>query len=177
MRFFKKSFVGVFLLSAILGGVHVLKAHEEMPAAKMPAEFDKVKSLVGTWKGTTEMGGKPMEVTNTFELTSGGSAVIEKIMAGTPHEMVSVYCAEGGKMVMTHYCSMGNQPKMSLKKNSDKMMDFQMNGTSGIASAKDAHMHQMKITWKDKDHISESWTMYMDGKAQPGAVFELARAK
>jgi hypothetical protein len=38
-------------------------------------------------------------------------------------------------------------------------------------------MHQMKITWKDKDHISESWTMYMDGKAQPGAVFELARAK
>ena len=180
-KFFKKGAVALALMLA-LGTVSWLRADMDkkkgMEAPKMPAEFDKLKGLVGTWKGTADMGGdKPMEVTNTFELTSNGSAILEKICAGSPHEMVSVYCAEKGKLVMTHYCSLGNQPKMSLMKTSDNEMVFSMKGTSGIGSAKDMHMHAMTITWKDKDHITESWTMYGGGKAQGAKPFELARVK
>jgi hypothetical protein len=91
--------------------------------------------------------------------------------------MVSVYCAEGGKMKMTHYCSVGNHPEMSLKKSSANEMDFEMKGTSGVGSLKDAHMHGMTITWKDPDHITESWFMYIDGKKQPSKPFVLARVK
>src|SRR5690348_4609403 len=100
-----------------LAAVPVMKAVAEdgkMPAPKMPAEFDKLKALVGTWKGTANMHGKPENVTNTFELTSAGSAILEKICAGSDHEMVSMYCSEDGKLCMTHYCSLGNQPHMSL---------------------------------------------------------------
>ena len=177
-----KKGMAVLALAAVLGGAQALRvlADEEagMKAPAMPAEFEKLKSLVGTWKGTADMGGdKPMDVTHTFELTSGGSAVVEKLMVGTPKEMVSVYCSEGGKLVMTHYCSMGNQPKMSLKKNSDNEMDFLMKGTAGIGSAKDAHMHGMNIVWKDADHITEQWTMYNDGKQRKTVAFELARVK
>ena len=167
-------------LLAALGTGQMLRADMDPkhPAPKMPAEFDKLKALVGTWKGTADMGGdKPVEVTNTFELTSGGSAIVEKIMAGTPHEMVSVYCAEGGKLVMTHYCSMGNQPKMSLMKTSGNEMDFTMKGTTGIGSLKEGHMHSMNIVWKDPDHITESWGMYMDGKLKGNKPFELTRVK
>ena len=166
-----------------LGAAQVLRADmdeakKNMPAPQMPADFDKLKGLVGTWKGTAEMGGgKPMEVTNTFELTSNGTAILEKVCAGSPHEMVSVYHAEGGKMMMTHYCSLGNQPKMTLMKSTDDSLVFAMKGTSGIKSAKDMHMHAMTITWKDKDHITENWSMYNEGKDQGAKPFVLTRVK
>ncbi|HEY5037741.1 MAG TPA: hypothetical protein VIJ93_01570, partial [bacterium] len=133
--------MGVLALVFLFGLVQFVKAHEGMEMAKMPVEFDQVKALAGTWKGTTEMEGKPMDVKSTFELTSGGSVVMERLFVGTPKEMISMYHADNGKLVMTHYCSMGNQPKMSLKKNSDKELDFEMKGTSGIGSTMDAHMH------------------------------------
>lgn len=167
-------------LLLVLGAAQILLADMDPkhPAPKMPAEFDKLKSLVGTWKGTADMGGdKPVEVTNTFELTSNGSAILEKVCAGSPHEMTSVYCAEDGKLIMTHYCSVGNHPKMNLLKSSDNEMDFAMKGISGLGSAKEMHMHGMNIVWKDANHITESWTMYVNGKAQGSKPFVLERVK
>jgi hypothetical protein len=169
-------------LLLVLGAAQILRADmdeskKNMQAPKMPAEFDKLKGLVGTWKGTADMMGKQTEVTNTFELTSNGSALLEKVCAGSPHEMVSVYCSEGGKLIMTHYCSLGNQPKMSLMKASDNSLVFSMKGTAGIGSAKDMHMHAMTITWKDADHITEDWSMYNDGKSQGAKPFVLTRVK
>ena len=146
-------------LVAFVGTAQVLRADmdeskKNMEAPKMPAEFDKLKGLVGTWKGTADMMGKATEVTNTFELTSNGTAILEKVCAGSPHEMVSVYHSESGKLCMTHYCSLGNQPKMTLMKSSGDSLVFAMKGTSGIGSAKEMHMHAITITWKDKDHIT-----------------------
>jgi hypothetical protein len=174
-----KAGLAALAVTALLGTAQTLRAGDEsMAAPKMPAEFDQVKALVGTWKGTADMGGdKPANVTHTFELTSGGSAVLEKLMVGSPKEMVSVYCSEGGKLVMTHFCSIGNQPKMSLTKTSDKELDFAVKGTAGIGSKAATHMHGLNIVWKDPDHISEQWTLYADGKAQKTSDFELARVK
>lgn len=179
MKRFAKWALGLMLL---MGPVMVVKADMDkdkaaMPAPKMPAEFDKLKSLVGTWKGTADMHGKSTEVKNTFELTSAGTAILEKICAGSDHEMLSVYCSEGGKMAMTHYCSVGNQPKMVLKKATDNELVFEMKGTTGIGSKKEMHMHAMTITWKDKDHITESWSLYNGGKLQGCSPFVMTRVK
>ncbi len=173
------AFLALAALVALVPAVKLMADDEKaaMPAPKMPAEFDKLKSLVGTWKGTAMKNGKSMDVKNSFQLTSGGSAIIEKVGEGADNEMISVYCAENGKVTMTHYCSVGNHPKMTLKKSSDKEMDFEMKGTDGISSAKDMHMHGMDITWKDPDHITESWYLYSDGKKQGSCPFELTRVK
>lgn len=180
-----RKFWSVGILAALvifMGGAQVLRADmdgskKNMEVPKMPAEFDKLKGLIGKWKGTADMHGKSSEVTNTFELTSGGTAILEKVCAGSDHEMVSMYCSEGGKLIMTHYCSVGNQPKMRLMKSTDDSLVFSMKGTSGIGSAKETHMHAMTITWKDKDHITEDWSMYMDGKNQGAKPFVLTRVK
>ncbi len=179
MRKFWKPGIAALGLVAVLGTAQFLKADEGMKAPPMPAEFDKVKALVGTWKGTAAHmnGDKPMDVTNTFELTSNGSAILEKICAGTPHEMVSVYCVEGGKLMMTHYCSVGNHPMMSLTNSKDGEMDFVVKGHAGLGSAKEMHMHGMNIVWKDPDHITEQWTLYDKGKVMTHSDFELARVK
>jgi len=38
--------------------------------------------------------------------------VIEKLFAGQPKEMTTIYHLDGGQLVLAHYCSLGNQPHM-----------------------------------------------------------------
>ena len=47
---------------------------------------------------------------------------VEKLMPGTPHEMISTYNDENGGLVMTHYCMLHNQPKLKLVSADDKQI-------------------------------------------------------
>src|SRR2546427_6754898 len=49
-------------------------------------DFERMKALAGTWKGKADMGQGPMEFTAEYRVISGGSAVEERIFAGTPKE-------------------------------------------------------------------------------------------
>jgi hypothetical protein len=121
------------------------------------------------------MGGKDQKVKATYELTSGGTAILERLTPGTPHEMISVYHPEGDAVVMTHYCAMGNQPKMTAKSIDEAAAEFEMAGTSGIGSAEEAHMHGLKMTWKDAKHMTAEWTSFDKGKKADSAVFTMAK--
>src|SRR5258706_12131909 len=79
------------------------------------AEFERMKSLVGTWKGTHDMGQGPMEMTVEYRLVADGSTLEERFFAGTPMEMVTMYHDRHGKLALTHYCMLHNQPGMLLK--------------------------------------------------------------
>src|SRR5439155_8435497 len=76
--------------------------------------LEKLKKLSGTWVATDKDGKPTSEVVSVFRVTSAGSAVHETIFPGTDHEMVSVYHLDGKDLVMTHYCALGNQPRMKL---------------------------------------------------------------
>ncbi len=154
------------------------QAHEHtmnMSQHKMPAAFEKLKQLVGTWTGSGVMHGKQMDYTVTYELTAGGSAVVEREFAGTPHEMMSVFYPEGNGVVVTHYCMLGNQPHMVLTNSSGNTLTFQMQGNSGIASAQEPHMHGLALTFIDADHIKATWTAYAKGKKSEVTVMDLTK--
>jgi hypothetical protein len=151
-----------------------LIAHDGMKPPTMPKEFDQVKTLVGTWEGTSKTGGKVEPVTVTYELTSGGTAVLEKLMIGTPNEMVSVYHKEGNGLAMTHYCALGNAPTMTLKKTDGKVMTFEMTNTTGITSMKEPHMHALTLT-TDGDTLTQEWVNYENGKKKDTVTFTFKR--
>src|SRR2546427_6205259 len=92
-----------------------LSAGEPKAPAQSSSEFGRIKSLVGTWKGKTDMGQGPMEFTVEYRLVSGGSAVEERIFAGTPKEMVTMYYDRKGQLSLTHYCLLGNPAGMGVK--------------------------------------------------------------
>jgi hypothetical protein len=142
----------------------------------MPKEFEFVKGLVGTWEGTSKgMDGKEEKVSVIYELTSGGTAVVEKLMPGTPHEMVSVYHKDGNSIAMTHYCALGNAPQMALKKLGDKTIEFEMTKPIGISSPKEDHMHSVKLT-KGDNTLTQEWTSIEKGqKSKTPTVFTFAK--
>jgi len=91
-----------FLLGGNLPG-------QTVPHLGSNAAFEQVKSLAGTSEGTNS---QKLHGTVVYEVGSGGSAVMERLQPASQSEMVTKYSEEGNRLVVTHYCSIGNQPTM-----------------------------------------------------------------
>ena len=155
-------------------GILFAHEHDAPTQAAVTPEFLRIKNLAGAWKGTADHEGKKENVTVEYQVTSGGSAVIEKLMPGTPQEMVSLYYEEKGKLRMTHYCMLGNRPTLELKKSGPKGLSFELAKNSGIDIKKEVHMHALKLSF-DQDKLTQEWTSFKGGKPQDKAVFNLTR--
>lgn len=164
-------------ISAGVAALAVPAVAADHAAAPPPRSLAPLTRLVGTWEGKVQMGGKTVPVTITYAATAGGSAIVEHLFPGTPHEMLSVYTADGGGLAMTHYCALGNHPKMTLKKSDAHSLSFEAAGAEGLRSASEMHMHAMTVSWTDNDHLRETWTSFADGKAKDEKVFDLARKR
>src|SRR5688500_4572531 len=84
---------------------------EKPKEAGAKACFERIKKLTGDWVEVDEKTGKET-VMLRYRVIAGGSAVEEIIMPGEPHEMVTVYHLDGSSLMLTHYCAVGNQPRM-----------------------------------------------------------------
>ncbi|HAB16951.1 MAG TPA: hypothetical protein PLX89_07075 [Verrucomicrobiota bacterium] len=139
-------------------------------------EFERMKSLVGTWIGKTDMGQGPIDLTLHYRLLAGGSVLEERCFVGTPNEMVTMYYDQGGKLAMTHYCLMGNRPGMLLKSADAKTLKFDFDASCGINPTKESHMHALTITFNDANTITTSCRAIVDGQEMPEKPTTLKRA-
>ncbi|NOS68458.1 MAG: hypothetical protein HOP33_00820 [Verrucomicrobia bacterium] len=151
-------------------------AENEKAKAGSP-EFERMKSLVGSWTGKTDMGQGPIDITLQYRLLAGGTVLEERCFAGTPHEMVTMYFDQKGKLAMTHYCVMGNRPGMKLKSSDAKTIKFDFDATCGIKPKKESHMHALSISFDDADTITTSCKAILDGKEQAEHPTTLKRVK
>lgn len=131
------------------------------PAAPKNVGLEKMKSLVGTWVAAGEDGKASDEVVSVIKLTAGGTAVHETLFPGQPHEMISIYTVDGPDLVLTHYCMLGNQPRMKASaKSPANKLKFEFEGGSNLDVKKDKHMHGATLTIVDADHLEidgEGW--------------------
>ena len=154
-----------------------LSAGEAKTAPQASPEFERMKGLVGTWKGKADMGQGPMDFTVEYRLISGGSAIEERIFAGTPKEMVTMYYDRQGKLALTHYCMLGNRPGMIVKSSDPKTIQFDFDPKCGVDDKAEMHMHALTITFADADTIIQDWRLFEDGKAKESHPFTLKRVK
>ncbi len=158
-------------LILILAATPCFAAQEHMPAVKTPASFDALKALVGEWR---EVGKGDKGTVISYELVAGGSALLERMDAGTDHSMVSVYHPDGDKVMMTHYCAEGNQPRMRGEGDAKSINFTMFDITNPSASA--GHMEGVTLTFKDKDHLVQEWRHKMGDKVEVH-TFVLERKK
>ncbi len=154
-----------------------LNAEETAKPKQGSPEFERLKTLVGTWQGKTDIGQGPIDMTMQYRLLAGGSVLEERVFAGTPNEMLTVYYEKDGKLALTHYCVMGNRPGMLLKSSDDKTLKFDFDKTCGINVAKESHMHALTISFDDSDTITTSCKAIIEGKEIPEHPTTLKRLK
>jgi hypothetical protein len=101
----KSSALLIAVVCLSLAGLLLAHAGEDQSAPYTGSkEFERMKQLVGTWEGTSDMGKEGEKVRVEYRLTAGGSTLAETLFPGSAEEMVSVYRDRGGKLAMTHYC-------------------------------------------------------------------------
>jgi hypothetical protein len=138
---------------------------------KDQAEFDRIKALEGKWVGKTPDG---QSVHITYKVVSAGTAVMES----TDHSgMITMYHLNGDTLMLTHYCSVGNQPRMRLISSTPESLTFDMFDATNLASPNDGHMRGLVYTFKGKNHVSAEWIFSKDGRDDHHGVFDLKRMK
>jgi len=133
------------------------------PAPANPA-WERLKSLVGEWDGTEA--GKPFHV--SYKLVSSGTALMETMNGPDAMEMVTVYHPDGESILMTHYCSMGNQPRMRAKALESGKLVFRYVDAANVKSPNDPRMSGLVLTFTDADHLGADWTHKMGSKEEVG---------
>jgi hypothetical protein len=127
--------------------------------------FEQMKPLVGSWETAVDKGQGPMKMKASYKITAGGSAIVETIFEGAPHEMVTVYYDNPKRQLsMTHYCMLHNQPRMALKSAKSNELIFDFSKDSDIDPVKDDHMHALTITFEGQDKMVQHWTRSQPGK-------------
>ena len=127
--------------------------------------FDAMKSLVGNWEGQNSMGG-PIQV--SYRVTSGGSALLSEIqmeMQGHSEDMITMIHLDGDRLLLTHYCEAGNQPRMTANASPDgKTITFDFLDATNLSSPEAGHMHRVVFTFVDANHHTEDWRFLDHGK-------------
>ena len=125
--------------------------------------WEKMKSLAGAWEGRAD--GQPVSV--TYTLVSNGTSLMESLNAEHGVNMVTMYAPDGDTILATHYCAMGNQPRMRAKGSGDlKSLDFQFVDATNVQDPQGEIMQKLVVTFQDADHFQQAWTARAAGKDQ-----------
>ncbi len=140
------------------------------------AAFRRLKELAGDWKGTIADRDEGPEILVSYRITGNGSAVIETQFPGTDHEMMTAYHMDGDRLMLTHYCALGNQPRMIMDgRSSEDRILFSFAGGTNLDAEKDRHVHNGSIRLVDDDHIECEWAIFEGGRQEDVNRFFLSR--
>ena len=148
---------------------------DEKPASTGPT-LEHIRKMVGAWYAADDDGKPTDQLMSTYRVTAGGSAIVEVLFPGQNHEMMSVYHMDGGDLVMTHYCALGNQPRYRARwgKN-DKQIVWDFRGAGNMHSEKEAHMHDGVVDILGTDRYFAKWHQHKDGEVVYTAEMNVVR--
>lgn len=126
--------------------------------------FDRLRALEGEWAGrsTDDDSGSILFDDARFEyrVTGSGTALMELANAGTPDEMLSIFYMDGDRLVLQHYCSAGNQPRMELIRADSDVLLFDLVGGDNFDPAADGHIHRVRFVLGADAPMESYWSWF-----------------
>lgn len=165
--------IALSLAVLLAASAAIAQTSSPTPAQK---SFDQLRSLTGSWEGKNSKG-EPLHV--TFRDTAGGSALMSEILGEGHHDMVSMFNLDGpDRLMITHYCGAGNQPRMTATTSPDgKTITFDFLDATNLATPEAGHMRRVVFTIIDASHHTEDWTFAAAPGKEIKELFDLHRAE
>jgi hypothetical protein len=141
-------------------------------ASAAQKSFEELKSLDGSWEGKTP-DGQTVEV--AYRVTSNGSALMSEIKG--KENMISMFNLDGDRVLLTHYCAAGNQPRMVASASPDgETITFDFLDATNLATPDAGRMTRLVLSMPDANHHTEEW-IYTDHGKQEKEFLDLWRKK
>ena len=162
-----KSLFSLIRLLLLISGTLGAKPPTTPVEVQSAVALARLKSLAGEWQS---VGPKGEHAKLTYEVISGGSAVMERFssdaLPASSGAMLTVYYIDRGELVLTHYCIAHNQPHLraTLYDPQTGELNFEFVSGGDMPTGEEGHMHSAKIRFIDDNHFSTEWR-YMEGRS------------
>lgn len=140
------------------------------------AGFERFKKLEGKWHGKSTKG---WEEAVHFKTIAQGSAVVENSFDAHPNEtMMTMFVLDGDRLMLTHYCVAGNQPRLvaTAFEEEGRKITFTFLDATNLPSRDKGHMDKAVFRFVDDSHFTSQWTWYQNGKENWMEEIRLERA-
>jgi hypothetical protein len=131
----------------VLTALVLLLAQMGFASADAGAAFDAFKGLQGAW--AIQSNGKPFAIEMVYDAGSKESIITEHF-----GKELSVFYRDGKDLLMTHFCNVGNQPRLRLKANGPPgRYEFEMFDITNLPNPPAAHVQRIIYTIADDNHL------------------------
>ncbi len=135
--------------------------------------FKELQTLVGDWSGETPSG-QILKV--AYRLVANETALVETWELAPGRESLTVYHMDGSELISTHYCPLGNQPRLRLQPSIEKNKYlFEFLDATNLGNADSAHQHRFELRLIDKNRFERSETYLEKGIEESEAISYLRR--
>jgi hypothetical protein len=135
--------------------------------ADSKAAFTRLKTLVGTWDVRTD--GRPGSQPAKYSVTGGGRVIVEELGG-----MATTYHMDGDRLMLTHYCGAGNQPRMRITEMDDKRISFEMFDITNLSSPDAYRSTRLTVVFLSDRRVRLEYGGFANGQTST-QVFELTR--
>ena len=151
-----------FLMAGLLASAAFAASPKSDASADGPAAYARLKTLAGAWEADSDQGKARLNL----ELIAGGTALVERETAEKMAAMETVYHLDGTRLLLTHYCMAGNQPRLEAASfNPEKgELQFRFLDITNLATPGAGHMHDVLIRFVDNNHFETQWQFFENGK-------------
>jgi hypothetical protein len=125
------------------------------------AAFARLKTLVGKWEAKTD---KDATIGVSYRLVSNGSVLVQSFVTPSKKETLTLFHADRDRLLATHYCAQGNQPRLRLDPAStdDRLLFVFADATNLTPSA--SHLVRLEVRLDGPDQYTEIETYDESGK-------------
>lgn len=136
------------------------------------SQFRKMTTLAGEW--TTQ---EHPSLRIIFELTAGGTVVVERWMVGERMHSMTVYHLDRDALMATHYCPQGNQPRLIMDSDSsENHVSFSFYDSTNLENLEQSHQHQLSFDFSSTGQITRG-EAYRAGISSSHSEMVLVRAR
>jgi len=165
----------ILMASLVLAGMTVNAAGPKAETMSAAEAFSRLKTMAGDWEADTQMGKTHLNI----QLIAGGTSLVERETGEKMPEMMTVYYVDGDRLLLTHYCMAGNQPRMQARSFNPETgaVEFQFLDATNLTTPGAGHMHNAKIRIADHDHLVTEWEFYENGQKKMSESAQYTRVR
>lgn len=162
--------------AALAAAILICSAAAGVPATAQDArsvsalQFEKVAALAGEWRVQE----RP-SLRIVFEPTAGGSVILEKWMVGERMHSLTVYHLDGERLVATHYCPQGNEPRLAASAAGSAGVSFAFLDATDL-DPQESFQHDLSFSWNTGGTVSRAETYWGPQGAEEETVLTLVVA-
>ena len=151
---------------ALAGNAPVMA--EEVPSTSA-MRFETITALAGEWQVQEHA-----SLRIVFEPTAGGSVIIERWMAGERMHSLTIYHIDGERLIATHYCPQGNQPRLASTDSDNSKIRFSFLDATGL-DPNESYQHDLSLERNADGTVSRAETYWGPDGAGEESTLTLVR--